>query len=298
MSAQRKQSEGFPGQRLVVVPPEVVKQVSKLPVTRDLTVTHLGHFVTAPGHFVRRARGAGQWVGIHCLEGTGKVIASGTEHTIHAGDFVFLEPGRPHEYAADPVNPWSIFWIHFTGIRAKDHMEALGWSGGPLLIHVPSGKTMLEAFEDLYRHTLHGMSDAEMLAMGTSLARLLGLARLCTRAREIRARKVEDRLLRVMSKLRESPQAEWTVSEMARMAGMSAGYFSEQFRQRTGSPPQTFLIRLRLQMACRILEQEQESIERTAVRVGYEDAYYFSRLFRKHLGVAPSRFRRDARAGG
>jgi AraC family transcriptional regulator, arabinose operon regulatory protein len=87
------------------------------------------------------------------------------------------------------------------------------------------------------------------------------------------------------------------VEAMAALAGMSAGHFSGLFRRQTGSPPLTFLIRLRLQLACRILEQEQETIERTASRVGYEDAYYFSRLFRKHLGVVPSRFRRDARAG-
>ena len=297
MDHHGKQREGFPGQRLVVVPPDLVRQVSSLPVTRDLSVTHLGHFVTAPGHFVHRPRGTGQWLAIYCMEGAGRARVGKTEHSLASGDLLFLEPTRGHEYEADSVNPWSIFWVHFIGQRAKDYVESLGWTRDAPVLHVPETGILLESFEDLYRHTLHGMSDAEMMAMGTAWARLLGLARIGIRARESRARLMEDKILRVMSKLRETPQADWPVGEMARLAGMSSGYFSEQFRQRTGSPPQTFLIRLRLQLACRILEQEQESIERTASRVGYEDAYYFSRLFRKHLGVSPSRFRRDALAG-
>lgn len=298
MEHATRRKEGFPGQRLVVVPAEVVRRGSRLPITRDLGVTHLGHFVTAPGHFVKRSHGSGQWVMIYCLEGAGRVASRGMAHDLRGGDLIILEPRREHEYAADPVHPWSIFWVHFTGLRAADHLEALGWTACSPVLHVPDAAMMLAAFEDLYRHTLHGMSDAEMLALGTSLARLLGLARLGTRAREARARRTEDKILRVMESLRAAPQQNPSVEEMARRAGMSAGHFSELFRRRTGSPPQTFLIRLRLQMACRILEQEQESIERTANRVGYEDAYYFSRLFRKHLGVSPSRFRREARAGG
>lgn len=297
MNQASRQQEGFPGQRLVVVPPEVVRRVSRLPVVRDLAVTHLGHFVTAPGHFVRRPRGAGEWLLIYCIFGAGCARTRNRKHALRAGDLIVLEPNQAHVYEADPVNPWSIFWVHFTGLRGKDHVEALGWTETSPVLHVPDTGTMLAAFEDLYRHTPHGMSDAEMLAMGTSFGRLCGLARLLTRAREIRARRTEDKILDVIERLREAPQLGWTIDRMAGIAGMSAGHFSGLFRRQTGSPPQTFLIRLRLQLACRILEQEQESIERTAIRVGYEDAYYFSRLFRKHLGVVPSRFRRDARAG-
>lgn len=297
MSQSSRQQEGFPGQRLVVVPPEVVRRVARLPVTRDLAVTHLGHFVTAPGHFVERANGAGQWVLIYCINGSGEAQTRNRTHQLRAGDLMMLEPNQAHAYEADPSNPWSIFWVHFIGLRARDHVKALGWAESSPVIHVPDTTSMLGAFEDLYRHTPHGMSDAEMIAMGTSFGRLCGLARLLTRAREIRARRTEEKILQVIARLREAPQLEWTIDKMAAIAGMSSGHFSGLFRQQTGSPPQTFLIRLRLQLACRILEQEQESIERTASRVGYEDSYYFSRLFRKHLGVVPSRFRRDARAG-
>lgn len=292
-----RQPEGFPGQRLVVVPSDVVRQALQAPVTRDLTVTHVGHFVTAPGHFVRRPKGSGQWLLIYCLDGAGAVETRGTRHELGQGDLVVLEPDEAHVYEADLFTPWSIFWVHFSGLRAADFLAALGWSQAEPVLHVPDTTTMLAAFEDIYRHTLHGHSDADMLALGTSFARLLGLVRLGTRARDTRTRQTEDKILAVLAKLREEPQRRWTVAAMARLAGLSPAHFNVLFGRQTGSPPLNFLIRLRLQLACQLLAREQDTIERTAERVGYEDAYYFSRLFRRHLGVSPSRFRRELQTG-
>ena len=214
------------------------------------------------------------------------------------GDLILLPPGEAHLYEADLLVPWSIFWFHFSGQRAADWVEVLGWDHDEPLLHVPAPEEVMEVFEDVCRHTLHGYPDADVLGLTTEFGRLFGVVRMQSRARDLRARKTEGRILEVLRQLREQPERRWTVAQMARLAGLSTPHFAELFRQQTGSPPLTFLIRLRLQLACSILEREEITIEETAHRVGYEDAYYFSRLFRKHLGVAPSRFREELWGGG
>jgi len=297
MEVSRK-AEGFPGQRLVVVPSEVVERGLGMPVVRDLIVTHLGHFNSAPGHYVRRLKGARQWVMIYCLGGAGAVEFGGGRHELGEGDLVLLPPGEAHLYEADLLAPWSIFWFHFGGRRVADWVEVLGWTREEPLLHVPGREGMLEVLEDVYRHTLHGYPDADVLGLTAEFGRLLGAVRMRTRARDLRARKTEDRILEVLRQLREEPERRWTVAQMAKAARLSTPHFAELFRLQTGSPPLTFLIRLRLQLACSILEREAITIEETAHRVGYEDAYYFSRLFCKHLGVAPSSYREELRGGG
>jgi len=297
MKAIRRRPEGFLGQRLVVLPGEMLVRAAGMPVVRDLEVTHLGHFTPAAGHYVRRPEGAAQWVLIFCLAGIGAVEWSGRRWQIKVGDLVLLPPGEAHLYEADLLAPWSIFWVHFTGVRADDFVKAVGWTREAPVLHVPAVETMMELFEDVYRNTLHGYSDADLLGLSTEFARFLGAVRLRARARDRRARRAEDRVLAVLRRLRESPERRWTVGEMARAAGFSITQFAKLFNQQTGSPPMTFLIRLRLQRACEILQQGDETIEEIAHRVGYEDAYYFSRLFRKHIGVAPSRFRAEVRGG-
>ena len=69
---------------------------------------------------------------------------------------------------------------------------------------------------------------------------------------------------------------------------MSVPHFSTLFRHQTGLPPMTFLIGLRMQRAMDLLQRGQHNVSEAARAVGYEDAFYFSRLFHRHLGVPPS----------
>jgi len=289
-----RRPEGFPGQRLVVLPADIVKRGSTMPVVRDLQVTHLGHFNPAPGHFVRRPQGAPQWILIFCLAGLGAAEWNGRRWRIDPGDLLVLPPDEAHLYESDLIAPWNILWVHFTGRRATDHMEAIGWKRETPVLHVPAIRKIEEIFEDLYGHTHRGFPEAALLGLGADFARLLATARMESRARDRRLRRTEAKVLEVLRLLREAPERRWTVPQMARAAGLSTTRFAEIFHQHTGSPPLTFLIRLRLQRACQILESGDATVEETARQVGYHDATYFSRLFRSHLGVSPSRFRTAA----
>ena len=297
MNPPSRQPEGFPGQRLVVVPSDVVIRGGAMPVVRDLQVTHLGHFASAPGHYVQRPNGAPQWVMIYCLSGLGAVQFGGRQFELGEEDLVFLPPGEPHLYEADLLAPWSICWVHFGGQRAADWTEILGWTRENSVLHVPEPAQIMAVFEDVYRYTMHGYPDADLLGLTAEFGRLLALIRLRLRSRDRRSHLTEDKLLEVLRCLRDSPENRWTVAGMARLAGLSTPHFAQLFREWTGSPPLSFLIRLRLQRACSILAHEPVTIEETARRVGYEDPYYFSRIFRKYLGVPPSSFRKDLRAG-
>ena len=58
-----------------------------------------------------------------------------------------------------------------------------------------------------------------------------------------------------------------------------------------GCSPKQFLLQVRLLEAKTLLAESDLAVARVAARVGYDDANYFSRLFTRHVGVAPSTFR-------
>ena len=286
--APRRLREGFPGQRLVVVPARIVRRSLRQPVTRDLCVTHIGRFAAARGHYVRRSRGTPQFVLFFCLSGAGSCTLGRRTFPMGAGDLVVLPPRQAHLYSADDRTPWTIFWVHFEGGRAADYVKCLGATPENPVVSVDSPATMFEAFEDTFRHATHGFSDAAMMALGTAFARLLGLAVTHRRSPGLRARRAEARLLKALAVIRDRPGHSWSVAEMAREAGMSVPHFSTLFRHQTGLPPMTFLIGLRMQRAMDLLQRGQHNVSEAARAVGYEDAFYFSRLFHRHLGVPPS----------
>lgn len=280
--------EGFPGQRLVVVPPAIAVEASRQPVTRDLCVTHIGHFSAAGGHFVERPHGTSQHILIACLSGKGSCVLSDQEWRMEPGDFLFLPPRERHVYRADPLSPWTIFWIHFRGQRADDYLELLGVTPSRPVVSVHDPAAMFEAFEDTFRHATHGFSTVTMAGLSTAFARLLGLAKVHQVLPGARSRRAENHLLKALSLMRESLAHPWTLEELARESHLSVPHFTELCRRQTGMPPLGLLIRLRLQRAMDLLQQGSHNVAEAALAVGYDDPFYFSRLFRKHMGMPPS----------
>lgn len=281
-------SEGFPGQRLVIVPPAIAVDASREPVTRDLCVTHIGQFSATNEHYVERAHGTSQHILIACMSGKGACVLNGSEWQLKPGDLLFLPPRERHVYRANPRSPWTIFWIHFRGARVGDYLSMLGVSPSRPVVSVKNTALLFEAFEDTFRHVTHGFSENAMLGMSTAFVRLLGLAKVLQQAPGSRSSRVESRLLKVLSLMRDQVERAWTLEELAHETGVSIPHFTELCHRQTGMPPLALLIRLRLQKAMDLLQQGNHNVAEAAAAVGYEDPFYFSRLFKKHMGMPPS----------
>jgi YesN/AraC family two-component response regulator len=69
---------------------------------------------------------------------------------------------------------------------------------------------------------------------------------------------------------------------------LSPVYISKIFKEETGESPINHLIRIRLTKAQEMLNTGSMPIKVIARNVGYEDAYYFSKLYKKYYGIPPS----------
>ena len=81
-----------------------------------------------------------------------------------------------------------------------------------------------------------------------------------------------------------------SLDQIAENMYLSPFYISKIFKSETGDTPIHYLIDIRLERAREILEKgECNSIQEVAAAVGYEDAYHFSKLFKKKYNVPPSK---------
>jgi AraC-like DNA-binding protein len=87
------------------------------------------------------------------------------------------------------------------------------------------------------------------------------------------------------------------VATLAARASTSPSHFFVLFKRVTGSPPMDYFIRMRMQRACQLLEAGTLPVKDVAATVGYEDPFYFSRVFKSLYRVAPSHYRAGSRAG-
>ena len=84
------------------------------------------------------------------------------------------------------------------------------------------------------------------------------------------------------------------VATLAAMANVSPSHFFALFKKRTGCPPMDYFTRLRMRYAGRLLDSSTASVKEVAAALGYDDPFYFSRVFKSVHHVPPSRYR-DAR---
>ncbi len=285
-----RRREGFPGQHHCVLPRDVSAHAIRHPLLHGLLPTDAGLYPHAAGHYVERVNGASGTVLIVCCNGRGWVTWRRQTYAMTAGDVALLPPNEAHAYGADDEDPWTIEWVHYTGAESEA-WRALMVEGDTSVMHVPP-----ESVGELRLATVHerlevGYGDLQLLsaaaALRDSLTTILRLRRSSGMLPS-----AMDAVDATAAWMRENLERKITLASLAGRAFLSPSHYSAIFRRRYGFAPIDWLIRQRVHRACSLLQTRSDKIAVIAANVGVKDPYYFSRLFRKVMGLSPEQFRR------
>jgi transcriptional regulator GlxA family with amidase domain len=112
-------------------------------------------------------------------------------------------------------------------------------------------------------------------------------------ARLARSRQVSDAVIaRCQVWIAEHYDEPSPVSAMVHLSGLAERSFKRRFQSATGLSPLEYVHTLRLEEAKQMLEASDTSVEDIANEVGYEDAGFFSRLFRRQVRLTPAQYRK------
>lgn len=109
---------------------------------------------------------------------------------------------------------------------------------------------------------------------------------------------VFDPIDRLTGAIRNNPKHWWQVSELCRISALSEESLRQMFMARTGMLPKQYIESTKLHFAAELLRDGKLSLAEVAAAAGYRDHYHFSRRFSMLFGIAPGRYRREARGGG
>jgi AraC-like DNA-binding protein len=109
---------------------------------------------------------------------------------------------------------------------------------------------------------------------------------------------IADRPIRQVLSLMHSNLAHgWTLDELGHQVGLSRSALAERFRSAMGDTPLNHLRTLRMQKAMQLLIDTTQTLEQVAQAVGYQDAFGFSKVFKRTTGQSPRQFRDQDAAG-
>lgn len=235
----------------------------------------------------------------YILSGRGRYHVEGEFYDVEAGDMIICNPGERHQHiVTNSKEPTVQFFAGFSGyqfrgmapdtIRLKD--------GGHLL------RLGFEARQEVSKHCYEMIAENEAGKLGKYFmlkAHLMQIVLLMMR--EVLEQKEKQQkgmsfetynksyaVKKIITYLNENYAQKISLDQIAHNMYLSPVYISKIFKDETGETPINYLIKIRLEKARQILEEESDSsIKSIANQVGYEDVYHFSKLFKKYYGVSP-----------
>ncbi len=236
---------------------------------------------------------------MYICAGTWQVAQDDQIYDLEAGDVMLLRAGSHHwGTSLCPVGSRNMF-IHFTrepGDRLKTELsgaEAHTHATGdamciPTLVHCGLNNRVNDLFCEVVEVYWGHRDDRERYL--TILLTVI-LNELASIARNSQPR-AESWITALLDEMNRNPDRIYSLAEAADIAELNERTFSARFRRMTGKSFHEYQTDKKMELAYDALRTGRNSVKDTALRYGFTDPYYFSRLFRKKFRVSPSEIRR------
>ena len=275
----------------LVAPVVIRRRLQQHPLAADCLPLAVGYYERAEHHHMSRQRHDDNIL-IYCFAGRGKLRTETWQGAIKSGEILVLPSGVSHRYWADEADPWSIYWCHFTGFLAGEYVSHLMGEESSPVISLGQSPALISQFRTLLQATSTGYDLHAMVYAANMLKQLLTSIALAVKDKAEEA-KSDFNIQSVQALMLQNLDKPLTLDYLASSVGLSRYHFSKKYKQVTGYAPIQHLIRMKVEYASYLLETSDTSIAEIATKVGYEDALYFSRQFKRVTGVSPRQFRQQ-----
>ena len=247
-------------------------------------VNRAGIMINTPTSFHISRNASYRYCVIHCaFRGRGYVSVRGKVHEVRAGSCFLLTSQEPHEYWADPADPWQLAWIEFSGGMSAQLTRYILDRGGPVFTGSAFRRQLEQCTAILSREDMH---EPKVSAIIYDM-----LMSLCA---EVDAHAEPDSTLReVLSYISDHLGAHLTLERVARVFGYNPSYFSAMFSKGVGVGFSKYIQLQRINRACILLITTAWPLESIAQELGYYDTSHFIHAFKQAEGVTPSAYRRE-----
>ncbi len=213
------------------------------------------------------------WLIHFVVSGFGIFKIRDKEYTVKAGEMFVIPPYVETYYEADAVNPWSYIWIGFT-CNVKE-LEMLSD-----VIVCPEAEKIFTSIKETtgYPRDKHAYLTA----------RLWDLFALLLEEDSIKY----DYTEKALSFIHANYMYNISVEKIAQDLNLDRTYFSYIFKKKTGLSPKQYILNYRMNVAAAIITKNCDTISVVANSVGYSDLYTFSKVFKRHFGISPSKYKK------
>lgn len=286
---KKKVKEGFVGQKMIVLPPDIKRLVTKNPLIKDLYVTAIGYYPKANHHDRERKNGSPQHILLYCIEGNGYIHIGRKKHELKPNSYFIIPKGVPHHYGTTNSDPWSIYWIHFSGEHSNILYSRYTRDSEPEVQVIPYDEHRVKLFDLIFTMLERNYSIRNIELINIKL--LEYLSSFIYHEEMYPSFYTSDHINNSIEFMKKNLHSSYNIQELAEKLNYSVSHYSALFKKKTGFSPIHYYIHLKIQKSCQYLYFTDMNIKEICSKIGFEDPYYFSRMFKKVMGSSPAKYR-------
>lgn len=213
------------------------------------------------------------------------------KHLLEPGVIAGFAPGVPHHYKCEESKTIEHYYITFLGNDADKffRLSSLDRCGAIRLLNYANTLYLMERIYKIAT-TERGPNSHNLCCCYLKAMLLEHTVNVGTRKGDICAS------LQTFTECKQYIDANFcaifSISEVAEICNIDSKYMSKLFKRHVGLSPSEYIRRLKLNKAASIiLQMPNLSIKQVAATVGYEDPFYFSRIFSKLYGICPKTYK-------
>lgn len=275
--------------RYFVIPQSVQKRMNQHPLCKNLFLTEIGFEGDTSFRPFRKHTAGNHCLLVYVAKGAGWYSVKGKTYQVSENDFFALSHEIPVRLGSSREEPWSIYWAYFSGSQAPSILQHLMGKNNFSPRQAKPLVGRIAQFNDILHH-LELMENIENLVYANSrFYSFLCSFRLTVLSSRKHAKK--DGVIQSIEYMRENIHGNVTLKDLAKAAGLSVSHYCALFKQKTMQSPLNLYTSMKVQRACQMLQNRDQTIKSIAYSLGFFDQYHFSKVFKQVMGASPKHFK-------
>jgi YesN/AraC family two-component response regulator len=277
--------------RYYKIPFPLIEEQKANPLTRDLYFTEIGEIEVEGGTIWNLDEKLDNNMLVFCTKGSGIVMFAGEQIPVSGEQFFIIPKGDTFKFYSVINENSKLLVVHFDGKNSN----LLGKEFSVVRNIIPSvnnrvaNREML--FDEIFNNLSKGFHDENLVYVNFCFGHLLATFIYANKTSDDLADESNPIIRRSIDFMNKNLGEKLSLNQISKEAGYSPTYFTTLFKKETNYSPLSYFSHLKIVKACEFLDYTRIKVKEISFTLGFTDPYYFTKDFKKKMGMSPRQYR-------
>lgn len=228
---------------------------------------------------------------IYITEGKGVLETENGQFQIKPGSVIVIRPNMWHRYKPLKKTGWTEQYIGFNGTIVDQFLEHPFFSANQTVMNPGIHEEILDTYLKTFQLVKKEKPGYQQIASGM-VVKLLGYLISFEKQKEFTGKRIAAIIEEARFRMRANVDQLLDLEKLSQEYNIGYSYFRKMFKKYTGVAPHQYYLELKIMRAKELLLSTDKSIKEISFELGFQSIFYFSRIFKKKVGINPTDLRK------